>query len=66
MNLYHTTEQSINGLLLKVFIKVQEAIQSPGINGVEIIQRRGRECGGMGKHFSKGWAVTIGSAHPST
>ena len=32
--------QSINGLLLKGFIKVQEAFRGPGINGAVIVQRR--------------------------
>lgn len=33
-------KQSINGVLLKGFIKVQEAFQGPGMNGDVIIQRR--------------------------
>lgn len=32
--------QSINGLLLKGFIKVQEAFQGPAINGSVIVQTR--------------------------
>lgn len=62
VHVYHTAIQSINGLLLKGFIKVQQAFQGPGINGLLIVQIRVRWMDGINLKkcsFHKARAVSI-------